>query len=416
MTRRRLQILFLTDNFPPEVNAPASRTFEHCREWVKAGHEVTVVTGVPNFPKGRVFGGYTNYPWQREEIEGIRVIRVITYITANEGFGRRTIDYISFMVTSCLAGLFSKRPDVLIGTSPQFFTVCSTWMVSTLRRIPFIFEVRDLWPDSIQAVNAMRSPFWLGQLKRLEYFLYRKAALIVTLTDSFNNIITKGGVERAKIKTVLNGVDLKRFRREPKSKELMKRYGLEGKFVVGYVGTHGLAHSLETILDAACLLQNQVSNGDIVFLFMGDGARKQALVDETKQRSLKNVVFIGTVMKDEIVRYWSLLDVSVIHLKNDPLFESVIPSKLFESMAMGVPVLHGVKGESAGIVDREHVGLVFEPDNAEALRSAVERLKNDRARYETLRGNCLKTARHYDRRRQARKMLEYLDDVVVSEK
>ena len=142
-----MHILFLTDNFPPEVNAPASRTFEHCREWVRAGHKVTVITGVPNFPRGKVYEGYSNRLWQRETMEGIQVIRVWTYITANAGFAKRILDYQSFMVAATLAAPLVHKVDVVVGTSPQFFTVCAAYVISRFKRIPFVFELRDLWPE-----------------------------------------------------------------------------------------------------------------------------------------------------------------------------------------------------------------------------------------------------------------------------
>jgi len=406
-----MRLLFLTDNFPPEVNAPASRTFEHCREWVRAGHEVTVITGAPNFPKGELLAGYRNLPWQWEEMAGIRVLRVFTYITANQGFARRTLDYISFMVTSFLAGLFVRRPDVIIGTSPQFFTVCSAWMLSLLRRRPFVFELRDLWPESIKAVGAMRNPYWLTRLEKLEYFLYRKADLIVSVTQSFRRTLMGNGIDGGKIAVVTNGVDLERYRPRDKDAELVRELGLEGKFVLGYIGTHGLAHGLETLLDVASRFQNQDHDDACVFLFLGDGARKRALMEAAAQRKLHNVVFLESVPKEKVVTYWALLDASIIHLKQSPLFESVIPSKLFESMAMGVPVLHGVAGESAEIVMETQVGIPFPPEDADALYKTVRRLKEDATLQRDFTKNCLEAARTYDRRNQAAQMLAHLQDL-----
>ena len=251
-----MHILFLTDNFPPEVNAPASRTFEHCREWVRAGHKVTVITGVPNFPRGKVYEGYSNRLWQRETMEGIQVIRVWTYITANAGFAKRILDYQSFMVAATLAAPLVHKVDVVVGTSPQFFTVCAAYVISRFKRIPFVFELRDLWPESIRAVGAMQDSPWLKRLERLELFLYRKAARIVSVTQSFRrNLITRGVVPD-KIEVVTNGVDSTRFRPQPRDSELAAKLGLQGKFVAGYIGTHGLAHALETLLEAARRLQN----------------------------------------------------------------------------------------------------------------------------------------------------------------
>ncbi|MCX5652986.1 MAG: glycosyltransferase family 4 protein, partial [Planctomycetota bacterium] len=190
-----MHILFLTDNFPPEVNAPASRTFEHCREWVKAGHKVTVITCAPNFPKGRVFDGYRNKLWQRETIEGIEVIRVWSYITANEGFVRRILDYQSYMLSSFLASFFVRKVDVIVGTSPQFFTACSAYAVSLFRFRPYIFELRDLWPESIKAVGAMKNERAIRFLEAVEMFLYRKSARVVSVTRSFKDILVRRGID-----------------------------------------------------------------------------------------------------------------------------------------------------------------------------------------------------------------------------
>ena len=232
-----MHILFLTDNFPPEVNAPASRTFEHCREWIKSGHRVTVITCAPNFPKGRVFEGYQNRPWQSEEMADIRVIRVWSYITANEGFVRRILDYQSFMLTATLASLFVRRPDIVIGTSPQFFTACAAYAVSRMKRIPFVFELRDLWPESIKAVGAMKDSAAIRLLERVEMFLYHKASQIVSVTHSFKKTLIARGVNSEKITVITNGVDMSRFKPMPKDAELVAQLGLEGKFVAGYEHT-----------------------------------------------------------------------------------------------------------------------------------------------------------------------------------
>jgi glycosyltransferase involved in cell wall biosynthesis len=341
-----VKILFLSDNFPPEVNAPASRTFEHCREWVKAGHEVTVITCAPNFPTGRVYSGYKNR-WRQEEIvEGVRVVRVWTYMAANEGRLRRSLDYLSFMVTGTLAGITMRRPDVIVGTSPQFFTVCAAYLVSRLRRRPFVFELRDLWPESIRAVGAIRGSRVLRWLERLELFLYRKAAAIVAVTESFKADLVTRGIEATKISVVTNGVDLSRYSPRSKDPELIRQLGLEGKFVTGYVGTHGMAHGLETILDAADRISCSPNANHFAFLLLGDGARKEKLKQEADRRKLGNVTFLDTVTKDEVTRYWSLFDAAIIHLRKAPLFETVIPSKLFECMGLGIPVLHGILSDS----------------------------------------------------------------------
>jgi glycosyltransferase involved in cell wall biosynthesis len=403
-----MHILFFTDNFPPEVNAPASRTFEHCREWVKAGHRVTVITGAPNFPKGKIFEGYRNHIWRRETMAGIDVIRVWTYISANEGFAKRTLDYLSYMIAGFLASLFVRRVNVIVGTSPQFFTVCAAYAGSLFKRVPWVFELRDIWPESIRVVGAMKQSKMLDLLETVELFLYRKAGAIVSVTHAFRTSLIRRGVNGRKIHVVTNGVDISRFSPRGKDTELLQQHGLQGKFVAGYIGTHGLAHALDTLLDAAKILKAAPDGDRFRILLLGDGAKKAALCQRAQSESLDNVIFVDSVSKDQVVRYWSLLDASIIHLKKDELFTTVIPSKLFECMGMAIPVLHGVEGESAGIVEREDVGCLFEPENPEALVNGLRRLANDHESYARFKANGPSGAKRYDRSSLAGEMLEIL--------
>jgi glycosyltransferase involved in cell wall biosynthesis len=406
-----MHILFLTDNFPPEVNAPASRTFEHCREWAKRGHIVTVITCAPNFPKGRVFDGYRNRLWSREVLEGINVIRVWSYITANEGFLRRTLDYVSFMASAIPASLFVRNVDLIVATSPQLFTPCAGYVASLFKRRPYVFELRDLWPESIRAVGAMKNSRALDLLEALELFLYRRAAHIVSVTQAFRDNLASRGIPAEKVSVTMNGADLSRFQPRLRDEALVEHLGLSGKLVVGYVGTHGMAHALSTVLTAAACLQFDPAGRDIRFILLGDGAEKAALMAEAAGMGLQNVLFIDSVPRAEVVRYWSLIDISVIHLKRTPLFETVIPSKLFECMAMGIPVLHGVAGESADIVTREGVGIVFEPENADALARHILDLAADPARRAELSARGIAAACRYDRAVLAGDMLAALQQV-----
>lgn len=407
-----MHILFLTDNFPPEVNAPASRTFEHCREWVLAGHHVTVITGAPNFPKGHVFDGYRNRLWQSEVMSDIQVIRVWTYITANAGFLRRILDYMSYMLAAILAAPFVRGVDLVVGTSPQLFTACAAYVVSRCKRVPYVFELRDLWPESIRAVGAMKDSVVLRLLERLELFLYRKAAAVVSVTHAFRDNLVRRGIDGSKINVVTNGVDISRFQPCARDAVLARNLGLEGKFVAGYIGTHGMAHALETLLEAAAVLRDQQGGDAFRILFLGDGADKPALVAKAALMGLDNVVFVDSVPKDEVVRYWSLLDVAIIHLRKTELFTTVIPSKLFECMGMGIPVLHGVAGESAGIVEREAVGIVFESENTEALCAGIRKMHVDVQLYDSFRANALIASRRYDRSELAGKMLGVMEALI----
>jgi hypothetical protein len=404
-----MKILFLSDNFPPETNAPASRTYEHAKRWVAAGHSVTVITGAPNFPSGKVHPGYSNALWRREEVDGIRVVRVWTYITANEGFLRRTLDYMSFMVSATIASVFIRRPDIIVATSPHFFTPCAAWVVSLFKRRPFVFELRDLWPDSIVAVGAMKETRSIRLLRKLEYFLYRKAARIVSVTSSFKTVLTGNGIDPHKIAVVPNGVDLDAYQPGEKPDGLVRRWGLEGKFVAAYVGTIGMAHGLDTVLAAAEHLRHR---GDVVFLLVGAGAEQAALMQRCEEQGLKNVTFVGPVSKSEVREYWKVCDVALVLLRDTPLFAHVIPSKMFEAMGMERPMILGVRGESREILESAKAGLAIEPQRADQLADAIVRLADD----PVLRTSLGKSGRRFaadrfNRDRLAHEMLDVLEDI-----
>jgi glycosyltransferase involved in cell wall biosynthesis len=400
-----MHILFLTDNFPPEVNAPASRTYEHAREWVRLGQQVTVITCVPNFPRGKVYEGYRNVLWQKEEMAGIRVIRVWTYIAANEGFYRRTLDYLSFMISASIASLRVGKVDLIVGTSPQFFSAVGAFGVGLLKGKPWVFELRDLWPESIKAVGALRDGRILSLLEALEMFLYRRANRIVTVTHSFKASLVSRGIPSEKIDVITNGADLSKFAQRPKPLRLLQRLNLTDYFVAGYVGTHGLAHGLETLLDAAKILAGHPEGKLIRIVFLGDGASKSELVERANSMRLSNVCFLDSVSKELVADYWAMLDISIIHLRKTPVFKTVIPSKLFECMAMGIPVLHGVEGESAEIVKSEEAGETFEPENPRQLADALIRLAGEPETLARYRIKALEAAPRYDRKKLALQML-----------
>ena len=404
-----MNILFLSDNFPPESNAPATRTYEHAVEWVRAGHRVTVITTAPNFPEGRLFDGYRN-AWRISESMGdIRVIRVKTYITANEGFIKRTLDYLSFMVMGGLAALFHPRPDVIVTTSPQFFCAMAGWMVSRLRRLPWVFELRDLWPASIVAVGAMKSSRVIRMLEWIELRMYRDADAIVSVTQAFKIDLAQRGVDPAKIHVVLNGADLSQYRPLSKDETLLDQFELRGKFVVGYLGTHGMAHALDKVADAATILRDHPG---IVFLFAGAGAKRAELEETVRARKLSNVRLIPSQPKALMPRLWSIHDLALIPLRNQDLFATVIPSKIFEAMAMGVPVLMSVpEGEATRLVRATGCGDVVPPEDSQSMADAIVRLEQDPDQRARFRASGLAAASEYTRGKQAALMLRVLESV-----
>ena len=406
-----MHILFLSDNFPPEGNAPATRTYEHAIRWVDAGHKVTVITCAPNFPEGKVFDGYKNSWYQKSELDGIKVVRVKTFITANEGFVKRILDYMSFMVTAFIAGLFQKKPDVVVATSPQFFCACSGWLLSVFKRKPFVFELRDIWPASIIAVGAMRDSFAIRMLEKLELFLYRKADSIISVTHSFKKELIERGVNGDKIDVVLNGVDLTKY--EPvaeKDIELAKQYNLDNKFVAGYIGTHGMAHGLENIVSVAEQLRDYE---DIRIVFAGGGAVRKKVVDLVNTKQLNNVVLIERQPKEMMPKIWSLCDISLVPLKNSDLFKTVIPSKIFECMGMGIPTLMSVpEGEATAIIQETNSGLTVEPESVEQIVESILKLKNDSVFYNELRQSSMTVANQFSRDLMAKNMLVTFEKII----
>lgn len=401
-----MRILFLSDNFPPEGNAPATRLYEHAVRWVRAGHEVTVVTCAPNFPEGRLFQGYRNAWRQVEMIDGIRVVRVKTYITANEGFLKRSLDYMSFMVMGALMALFERRPDVVVATSPQFFCAVAGWVVSVAKRRPFVFELRDLWPASIMAVGAMKKSLLISLFERLELFLYRRAAAIVSVTHSFRGDLVARGIPGEKVHVVINGVDLDRYQPRARDMALVREFGLEGKFVAGYMGTHGMAHALPKVLDAA---ERLVDRENIAFFFAGAGAERANLERLVIERGLRNVRMIPRQPKERMPALWSLCDVALVPLRNSPVFATVIPSKIFEAMGMGVAILMSLpEGEATRIVRASGAGVCVPPEDPETMAEAIATLAEAPSQVAEFRRRGCEAAPAFTRSRQAVLMAEVL--------
>ena len=404
-----MHILFLSHYFPPEVNAPASRTFENCREWVRLGHRVTVVTCAPNHPKGRVYAGYRNRLFQRERMEGIEVVRVWTWLAANEGFLLRSLNYVSFMVSALAALPRLAKADVVVTTSPQFFNGLAGYFVRLLRRIPWVFEVRDLWPESLIAVGAARNPMLIRTLEGMERFAYRKADCIVPVTDAFRAHMIERGTSADKITVIKNGADLERFK-PAQGVDLRSELGLGDKFVAAYFGTHGMAHGLETLLEAAALLHD---NEEIQFLMVGDGAERESLERQRTERGLDNVLMLPQQPKERMPALWQTADVSLVLLRDTPLFRTVIPSKIFESLAMEKPVILGVEGESRQLIESSGAGVAITPGNAADLAAQVLQLSRSRERVREMgvRGAAF-VREHFDRAKLARRYAQVLEQAV----
>lgn len=399
-----MHVLVVTDNFAPERNAPAIRTFEHCKRWVNAGATVTVVTSVPNFPTGRVLEPYKNRLIQRETIEGIEIVRVWTYLAPNRAVVRRSLDFASFGLTGFLAGLWQKA-DVIMATSPQLLAGLSGRLLALAKGRPYLLEIRDLWPDSIVALDMMQERHALVRLLRVvENMLYRSAARIVTTNGGLRDRLITRGVPGDKIGVVPNGVDATQFSPRSRPQSLLEKYGLSDRFIVGYIGTQGLAHDLETVINAADALRDT----NVSFLFVGDGAQHLAMVRMVQQMKLGNVHFVRTVAPREVPDHIACCDVLLVPMKRTVTLNDTMPSKIFEIASMERPIVIGAEGIAADLILSHRAGLAIEPENVEALVGAIERLRHEPALAQSMQSGCRALADDFSRDKFAAQMLDEL--------
>jgi glycosyltransferase involved in cell wall biosynthesis len=407
-TTRRGSILYISHYFPPEVNAPAGRVYEMARVWARQGRRVKVLTGFPNHPHGTIPAEYRGKVFQRETLDGIEVYRCWMYAAPNTGLIRRMLNYLSFMVSAIVIGTCrTGRADCVIATSPQMFVAVAGWILSRIKRAPFIFEVRDLWPEEIATVGAIKNRLIIRCLEKLEMFLYRRAARIIALAQGTIEILTRRGVPTAKLALIPNGVDLTRFAPGRRHNHVRDRLNLNGDFLVSYIGTVGMAHRLDVFLEAAQLMKD---TPHVKFLIVGDGAEKQRLCRAKVELGLDNLRLLEQQPREEIAAYYAASDCCLVHLKQAPLFEKNIPSKIFEIMASGKPVLLGTRGESKRLVARAGCGVFFEPENAADLVEGIRRLQhNPQWRKKLGRSGSEFVQKYYSRDDLARQYLAVLD-------
>ncbi len=406
-----MKILYVSQYFPPEPGAPAARVYENCRAWVQSGADVSVLTAFPNHPTGVVPQTYRGKLYQSEEVVGIKVHRTFIYPAANQGFWGRSLNYISFALSALLFGIFKiKSPDVVVATSPQFLVALSGYMLARILRARFVFEVRDLWPASIVAVGALREgSILIRLLEVLEGFLYRHADHIVVVAEPYKALIDSKGVSDSKISVIQNGVDLILFRPGPKPLDLLHEHRLDGKFVVSYVGTVGMAHGVGMILSAAMQMR---ALQDVHFVVVGEGAERAELCACAEKEDLTNVTFLGAVPRSKVREWIVASDVCVVTLRNKALFRKVIPSKLFEIMACARPIILSVAGESAQLLKKSRAGIIIEPEDSGQLGAAVLRLKEHPVEMREMGANGRTFVEaHFDRNVLANSYLELLTDL-----
>jgi len=354
------------------MGAPAARSYAFSRRWVQASHEVTVISGIPNHPTGNVYPGYRRQLVYRENLDGINVLRVWVYTTPNSGVLRRSFNYISYALSAAFSGQFVEKPDVIIASSPQILAGLAGIAVKWLRGVPLVVEVRDLWPDTIAEIEVNIGDAAMRLLRSIERFMYRTPDAVVSVSPAFSEHLLTNGVEEHRLHVIPNGVDRSLFFPEEKKARTFFNGRLQDKFIVAYIGTMGLCHGLETIIEAASILRD---TPDVHFVLMGEGAEKEIL--KARCSAIPNVTVYDSRPRKEIGSILHEVDASLVLLKNKPIFRTVIPSKLFEAMGCGVPVLLGVDGMARAIIEESGGGLFVEPENPRNLAETVLRLRND---------------------------------------
>lgn len=409
-----MRTLVVSHYFPPEIGAPQARLSELARSWAEAGDDVTVLTGMPNHPTGVVPPEYRGARLREESADGYRIVRTWLYATPNEGFVKKTLGHLSFMVSSVvLGGGRVGRPEVIVVSSPTFFSIGSAWVLSRWKRARFVVEIRDLWPAIFVELGVLTNPRVIRALELVELASYRAADAVVVVSEGFRENLIERGVPADKITTIRNGVDLERFAPSEPDEAVRastrRDLGAEdGDTLVLYIGAHGISHGLTAIADAAAELRGR----SIRFAFVGEGAAKGELLARIDELGLDNVTTRPGVPRDEVAGLLDAADVCLVPLRDVGLFSTFIPSKLFEYLGAGKAVIGSVRGESAAIL-RDAGAVVVEPEDAPAIAEAVRALADDPERRREMgeRGRD-HVAANFDRRELARQYRSVLARVV----
>lgn len=406
-----MRVLYFTQYFPPEVGATQTRAAEMSRYLASKGHKVTVVTEVPNHPSGIIPPRYRGRLSERRIENGVDVLRLWVWASPEKTFKYRMRFYLSYMAMAAFAGIALKgKYDLVYATSPPLFVGAAGAVAAIARRIPFVFEVRDLWPESAVALGELNSQRAIWLAEKLETFLYARAARIVVVTNGIRTRLLERGLPESKLALVTNGANTELFRFDPEGRERIRAEQLlSNKFVALYAGIHGLAQGLEHVVQAAGLTQ---SREDIAFLFIGEGPKKAQLVAMKGELNLNNVTFLPEVPASEMPAYLSAADCAIVPLRDEAVFRGALPSKMFEAWACERPVVLSVYGEAVDVLERAGAGTACRPEDPVDLSRAIRQLADNPARAQEMgkRGRAFVEA-HYSRSEQARRLEELLLDI-----
>jgi glycosyltransferase involved in cell wall biosynthesis len=403
-----MKLLLLTQYYPPEIGAPQARLSELAAHFVRGGHSVTVLTAMPNYPTGKIYPGYGGL-WQQEQRDGVHVIRTFIYPTQKADFLRRLTNYFSFVASSALFGsALLKRFDFLLVESPPLFLGLSGFWLSRLKRARLIFNVSDLWPQSAVELGVLRPDSLAFRLSAtLEAFYYRHAWLVTGQSKSILANITER-FPQCPTFHLSNGVDTRRFGLHSPTQDMRATLGLNGNFVALYAGLHGLAQGLDQVLGAAEGLR---AEKHLQFVLVGDGPEKPMLVERARQRELTNVQFCEPRPARDMPALLASADIVLVTLKKH--ISGAVPSKLYEAMASGKPVILVASGEAADIVRTQRAGIVVEPGDEQGLSQAVQTLRTQPGLCQTLGQNGRRAAEQYfDRTKIATRFIEHLQAAV----
>jgi glycosyltransferase involved in cell wall biosynthesis len=403
--------MIVTHYFPPEIGAPQARLSELASAWQESGLDVTVLTGMPNHPTGVKPPEYRRAVRRLENVEGVRIVRTWLYATPNEGIVKKTLGHLSFTASSVLLGV---RPtgmqDVVVVSSPTFFSIGSAWLLAKVKGAKFVVEVRDLWPAIFVELGVLRNRLAISILERMELAAYRAADAVVVVTEGFRGQIAARGVPIEKIITIPNGADLDRFEPRPGSDEIRTLLGAgPDDVLVLYLGAHGISQGLVTVVEAA----ERLKGDPIHFAMVGEGADKSRVAAAVRERALENVTMLGGVARDKVTDLIAAADICLVPLRDVPLFGTFIPSKMFEYLAMGKAVVGSLSGEAASILQAAG-GSVVGPDNSLELAEAIAALAADPSRRSSMgeRGRAYVRG-NFDRRVLAERYRQLLLSLVA---
>jgi len=377
-----MKALLLTQYYPPEPGTASQKMSELAEHLQGNGHEVTVVTGFPNYPEGVLYKGYRRKLFQQEKVDGVRVIRTFLLMSRRgRSFGPRMKSYLSFMLSSVYGSLRAGRHDLVYVYSPPLFLGVSAYLVSRLHRAPFILDVHDLWPKAPVGLGILKSPALIRVAQKLEKFVYSKAQHVFFYSNRMRQDVVEDGCLEEKTEVHPLWVDTDFFKpvTDDQAARIRRDHGMGDRFVIMYTGNLGLPQGLDTAIECARLLKSQ-GQGRYLFVFVGGGAELDHLQQLSRDYELDNVLFIPPQPVAAMPAFMSAGDVLLLHLDKAPFRMGTIPGKLLTYMSAGRPVLAGLEGEAADIVNRTGCGLVVEPRNGEAMAQGVVKLSDPELR------------------------------------